>query len=1061
MLPTVARVGFLWDSLSENTGDQAIGSTLLRLAARAGVSALEPFEIGRHRWRDFGCLVIGGGELLTAPGDPYYDLFRPPGEHVLNTVGTGAAIEASYLDSYRLVSVRSQADRESLHGLQREVRVAPCLTVLFDEVAVEREADASCHGRLGLQLQPAAIVPSELAGTLAVLRQLGETCFVPFTHYNGDRELQRALADAAGLAAPLTIDDPDAAFAAIRRLSGIVTSSLHATIMAYVAGVPFLAIPYASKVERFVRERGLAHRLLSDLAALPAQQELLRGESVDWAAQLAADQAAARSLVEEIFAEVERAQASPRAHGASGAGEPRGTVAEPESAHAVAAHRLTIGRHAEYGTRIADAVRSESQRLGVAAYCRGLEGQLASVDRELQAAGGYARSLEGRVESLSSELAIHRRPRVVAVVVHHRGVELLDQCLAALQASRGVELQTVVVANACDEPLPGRVAASPDVHLVESAAALGFSVANNLGVEWARANLPPAEHYFFANNDLLVEPDTLIALVEELTAWPHGGVAGPTLRIWGAEHVLNSLGLNVTTTGEAWDEGIGVELAQYGPLPPTREVLAVTGSAILVRAELLGQVGGWSPIYGYYMEDIDLCLRAWSAGWRVVQSASSRAVHAISATSDEVPDLKLLSSWRNRFVLMLAHWPLRRLLREALSLVPRELGIYLRRRRHGFHREAKLQARAWAGALRRLPAAWASRRGRRDTGWVRFLRPHGSVPVIRLPARSLAPRGSESASTGAAGASAGSTPTVRGTAWNEAPAVEARYRRKATGRKDGMHWLRYVVDHHLDARAHARMLFPGCGAGVLERDVLAQMRHATADAYDVSLSALAAARAAAAAQGLDRVRYFAADSNSLLLPAATYDAIWFHNSLHHVAALEHVLDQARAALRPGGVLICVEYVGANAFDFPPRQKAAIVEAFSYIPERLRRNLSGSGPPTISAVGIPDPAEVRRADPSESVRSSEILALIAERFDVVQQRDLGGSLLQYALNNIAGNFSPDDPEANAVLARIFALEDRLVERGELGSDFVFLVATPRSDKLPAGATPSPQTRAPAR
>jgi len=71
------------------------------------------------------------------------------------------------------------------------------------------------------------------------------------------------------------------------------------------------------------------------------------------------------------------------------------------------------------------------------------------------------------------------------------------------------------------------------------------------------------------------------------------------------------------------------------------------------------------------------------------------------------------------------------------------------------------------------------------------------------------------------------------------------------------------------------------------------------------------------------------------------------------------------------------------------------------------------------------------------------------------------LLQYTLNNIAGNFSPHDPEANAVLARIFELEDRLVEGGELGSDFVFLVATPRSDTFAGGVTSTPQTRAPAR
>ena len=339
-----------------------------------------------------------------------------------------------------------------------------------------------------------------------------------------------------------------------------------------------------------------------------------------------------------------------------------------------------------------------------------------------------------RADVLQRELDSRRRCRIHAVTVHHRGKELLDHCLRSLLATGGAAVEIVVVSNACQEPLPELIEGEPRIHLVRLETSVGFSAANNLGVAWAREHLGEPDHWFFVNNDAVVEPDTLRRLAEALEAAPHGGIAGPRLQIWGAEDHLNSLGLNVTSVGEAWDEGIGLPLAAYGPLPGRREVIAVTGSALLVRAATLSEIGGWSELYGYYMEDIDLCLKAWSRGWTVVQVPDAVASHAISATSDQISDFKRFHSWRNQFVLLLVHWPLPALLRVMPRLVASQLRVYLKRREHRCFDDARLQRRVWSGALRLLPAALAQRRksgGNRS--WVRFLRKPGTVPEIRLP----------------------------------------------------------------------------------------------------------------------------------------------------------------------------------------------------------------------------------------------------------------------------------------------------------------------------------------
>lgn len=325
-------------------------------------------------------------------------------------------------------------------------------------------------------------------------------------------------------------------------------------------------------------------------------------------------------------------------------------------------------------------------------------------------------------------------PKVVAIIVHSGGAGLLARAVESLLASRGVEVEVVVVANACSEALPAIVEREPRVHVVRAERALGFSAANNLGTAWARGRLEGFGWLYFVNNDTRSEADALERMVAALAQEPGAVIAGPRLMILGAEGFLNSLGLNVTRTGEAWDEGIGERLADRSPLPARIEALAVTGAALLVRADALARLGGWEELYGFYFEDIDLCLRARSHGGRVLVVPQAVVHHAISATAARGSDFKVQLSWRNRFLLLLARWPWRTLLAATPRLAASQALLLARRLRGGHRHDARLQLRAWGGVVKRLvPALRARRASGPERGWTAVLRPHGSVPRIELP----------------------------------------------------------------------------------------------------------------------------------------------------------------------------------------------------------------------------------------------------------------------------------------------------------------------------------------
>lgn len=71
-----------------------------------------------------------------------------------------------------------------------------------------------------------------------------------------------------------------------------------------------------------------------------------------------------------------------------------------------------------------------------------------------------------------------------------------------------------------------------------------------------------------------------------------------------------------------------------------------------------------------------------------------------------------------------------------------------------------------------------------------------------------------------------------------------------------------------------------------------------------------------------------------------------------------------------------------------------------------------------------------------------MELVRERFEIVYQADFGGTLLQFVLADIAGNFDPADQRDVALVDLICLDEMTLIEQGVLPSDFTYVVAKAR-------------------
>jgi N-acetylglucosaminyl-diphospho-decaprenol L-rhamnosyltransferase len=236
--------------------------------------------------------------------------------------------------------------------------------------------------------------------------------------------------------------------------------------------------------------------------------------------------------------------------------------------------------------------------------------------------------------------------RIDIAIVSYRCPRLLRECLESLHDHPAeAELSVHVVDNASGDGSAEMVAAEfPEVAITANERNEGFAVATNQAM--AQGSAP---YVLALNPDCRLTAGALDRLVELMEARPEVGICGPALvrRDGTPDHAaarsfptpLSALG---HFTGVARRPRAPEALRGYAEAPSAAgPVDAVNGAFMLMRREMLDEIGAFDEGYWMYMEDLDLCYRAKQAGWVTWFEPSVRVVHVKGGSSGEVRSLRL------------------------------------------------------------------------------------------------------------------------------------------------------------------------------------------------------------------------------------------------------------------------------------------------------------------------------------------------------------------------------------------------------------------------------------
>lgn len=226
-------------------------------------------------------------------------------------------------------------------------------------------------------------------------------------------------------------------------------------------------------------------------------------------------------------------------------------------------------------------------------------------------------------------------PEVSIVIPVFNRLAFTRQCLDRLYRHTAGSYEVIVVDNGSTDGTEAfcrdLLARRPGLRYHRNPENLGFGPACNVGARLARG-----PDLLFLNNDTMVTPGWLAAMLETLRADPRVGIVGIQQRFPYTRRIHH--------TGIIFTAG-GVPQHLYpdadAALPHVnrqRDYQAVTGSCLLIPRDLFFEVGGFDEGYRNGYEDVDLCFAVRARGYRVVCCTRAFIYHYGQITEGRTAD---------------------------------------------------------------------------------------------------------------------------------------------------------------------------------------------------------------------------------------------------------------------------------------------------------------------------------------------------------------------------------------------------------------------------------------
>jgi GT2 family glycosyltransferase len=226
------------------------------------------------------------------------------------------------------------------------------------------------------------------------------------------------------------------------------------------------------------------------------------------------------------------------------------------------------------------------------------------------------------------------------------------ECIASLAENTFRNFRIILLDNNSTDGTKEAVrSAFPEVQIVELSENHGYAGNNNVGIQLALEQ--KADWILVLNEDTILAPDSLQHLIDVGESDPSIGILGPMVYHWDEPDVIQSAG---GILGPNWSSiHFGKDEVDRGQYTEPNPVEWISGCAILVRRQVVEQVGMIDPRLFIYWEETEWCMRAARAGWKIIHVPRAKIWHKGVKRNFQPKPAFYYYATRNHFYLLLKH----------------------------------------------------------------------------------------------------------------------------------------------------------------------------------------------------------------------------------------------------------------------------------------------------------------------------------------------------------------------------------------------------------------------
>lgn len=225
-----------------------------------------------------------------------------------------------------------------------------------------------------------------------------------------------------------------------------------------------------------------------------------------------------------------------------------------------------------------------------------------------------------------------KEPLIYIIILNWNGSTDTIECIRSIEKNTYKNYKILIVDNnSTDNSATILENKFPKHKIIKNNINLGYAEGNNVGIRYAMQQ--KAEYVMLLNNDTIVDKYFLTTLIETTQQDRKIGIASPLIYYKNNHKYIWSSGGYKSFINYYPFQDEYIRKIDNGQLENVLKRDCVTGCSMLIRRDVINQIGYLNKEYFIYAEDMDYCIRAKKSGFAIIVNTKSKVWHRVSGSS--------------------------------------------------------------------------------------------------------------------------------------------------------------------------------------------------------------------------------------------------------------------------------------------------------------------------------------------------------------------------------------------------------------------------------------------